>query len=162
MGGVEKIPTDVLKEIVQIGVVVPDLDKAIASVKRILGIEPDWVEHFHYTGVVYRGESVRASARVASYDHFGVNLEYMEPTGPDKSMWQDYLDIARKNGYAMQHVRFSNVPDNDEVTAVLAGRGIEVYQEGDSVVNPDCKFTYYDTAKELGFVIEVLTEPKKD
>ena len=43
----------------------------------------------------------------------------------------------------------------------MAERGIKVYQEGASVVNPGGKFVYYDTREDLGFVIEVVPTGKK-
>ena len=152
-------PTDVLTEIIQIGVVVPDIDKSIEGMRQVYGIEPDFVKETKYPELRYRGEVVDSWARIASYSHFGVRIEFMEPAGPDASMQKDFL---RENpyGHALHHIRFNDVENNDVVTSLMKERGVEVYQEGKSVVNPDGKFTFYDTLSQIGFITEVVTKAK--
>lgn len=152
------VPTDVLKDIIQVGIVVEDLDATLDNMRQVLGVEPDFLQDFVYTGVKYRGEPIEASARVACYNQFKVQLEFMQPVGESKTIWKDHLDDSPRPGYGLHHLRFADVEDNDAVTALLKTHGVDVYQEGNSIVHPGGKFTYYDTMKQLGFVIEVVTK----
>ena len=149
-------PMSVLHSVFQLGILVEDLDAAKAAMKRIYGLEPVLELVCDYPRVVYKGEDIDASAHIAKYDQFGVLLEFIQPMGDD-SMWSDALKAA-PNGALLHHIRFNDVPDNDALTDMLAARGISLLQEGDSVVHPNCKFTYYDTERELGFVTEVVTD----
>ena len=56
----------------------------------------------------------------------------------------------------MHHIRF-DVDDNDRITQLMGERGIGIWMEGQSLVNPKARFTYYDSLDELGFVVEVVT-----
>ena len=154
------VPLDLVDKIIQLGVVVPDLEKAMEGMRRILGAEPVFVKLMDYPWVEYFGERVDGKARIASY-HLGIELEIMEPVGDCDVAWKDHLRDAPGPGYALHHVRFNDVDDVEEFTALMAERGIKVYQEGASVVNPGGKFVYYDTREDLGFVIEVVTTGKK-
>ena len=149
-------PMSVLHSVFQLGVVVEDLETVMASMKRIYGLEPAMVVECNYPRVTYKGEDVDARARIAKFDQFGVVIEFIQPSGDD-SMWSDALKAA-PNGALLHHIRFNDVPDNDALTDMLAARGVSLLQEGDSVVHPNCKFTYYDTERELGFVTEVVTD----
>lgn len=156
----ERIPmTALLKNAIQIGLIVDDLDKAIAGMRLIFDVEPVFVKEMPYPWVRYRGELSDVRAHVASYDQFGIQLEFIKPLGTGKSTWQDHLDDAKgKAGFAIHHIRFNDVEDNDAVSALMKERGIDVVQEGASVVNPSGRFTYYDTREVLGFVVEVVTK----
>lgn len=149
---------DLLKNVFQIGIVVNNVDEAMDNMRQIFGVEPTFVKFMDYPSVRYRGEEVEAKARVASYDHFGVQLEFMEPVGNANSIWWDHLREGATSG--LHHIRFNDIESNEAITQYMSDRGIDIYQEGDSVVNPGGKFTYYDTAKKLGFVLEVVTKGK--
>lgn len=143
---------------IQIGIVVDDLEKACAEMKRIFGVEPEFIKDMPYPWVRYKGELVNVFARVASFKSFGIEFEFMTPLGEDHSTWGDHFNAAPRSGYSLHHIRFSDVPDNDVVTALMKEKGIEVLMEGGSVVSPKGKFTYYDTRDELGFITEVVTK----
>ncbi len=154
------LPTDILKSVFQVGFVVDDLDSTIDGMRKVLGVEPESASLMTYPGVRYRDQVVDATARIAFYRQFGVELEFIQPVGSEATIWKDYLDNCSGQRNALHHVRFNDVDDNDVLTEILAERGVEVYQEGDSIVNPGSKFTYYDTVDQLGFVIEVVTKKK--
>ncbi|MDO4400005.1 MAG: VOC family protein [Coriobacteriia bacterium] len=156
------VPTDLLKDVIQIGIIVEDLQRPIEGMRKVFGVEPTKVFEAKYPWVRYRDEPVESWATIASYMQFGVELEFMEPMGGD-SAWKDHIiQDCRARGHAIHHIRFADVEDNDVVSRLLAERGIEIYQEGGSIVTPGGKFTYYDTVDELGFVIEVVTRKKDD
>ena len=153
-------PAEELTQIIQIGVVVADVDKSIEGMRHVYGLEPDLVREMKYPELRYRGQQEDSWMRIASYNHFGVRIEFMEPLGPGASMLKDFLKES-PYGHALHHIRFNDVDDNDAITAMMAERGVEVYQEGKPIMNPDGKFTFYDALPQLGFVTEVVTKAKK-
>ncbi len=149
--------TDYFKNIVQVGLVVEDLDATMAGMRRIFKIEPDNLFEAEFADTYYRGERIETPARIANYDFFGTQLEFIQPLG-DKSIWRDYLNEGPHHGHSIHHIRFTDVEDNDAITDIMAGLGIEKYQEQHSFVHPGGKGTYYDTTAELGFIVEVVTK----
>ena len=141
--------------VIQLGIVVADLDASIQGMRNVFGLAPTAVKDCRYPEVRYHGQVVDAWARIARFEQFGVVIEYIQPFGED-SMWTDALK-ASPTGQVLHHIRFNDVPDNDAVTALMAERGVELLQEGRSIVNPNGKFTFYDTQDQLGFISEVVT-----
>ena len=148
--------TDLLHTVEQVGLVVEDLDAKMEGMRTVFGLEPDKLFDAPFKETIYRGQLVDTPARIACYDHFGVQIEYIQPLG-DTSIWRDFLDEAPRNGHCLHHIKLTSPDDNDVITRLMAGRGIEVYQEVKSFVNPDGKSTYYDTLDPLGFFVEVTT-----
>ena len=148
-----------LDHVVQVGLVVEDLDALMAGMRQVFGLEPDSLFEAAFANTVYRGEVVDTPARIANYDRFGVQLEFIQPLG-DTSIWNDFLNEASHNGHRLHHVRFADADDNDVITALMRERGVEVYQEAFSFVNPGGKATYYDTVGQLGFIAEVVTKQR--
>jgi catechol 2,3-dioxygenase-like lactoylglutathione lyase family enzyme len=152
--------TDVFSEIVQIGIVVADMEKAKAGMKTIFGLEPDSESNNVYKQTWYRGEIIDACVQAAFYNFFNVQLEFLAPVGNGKSIWHDYLSEGfEKAGHALHHIRF-DVENNDVATEVMKAAGVEKYMEGKSLVDPTATFTYYDSVDQVGFIIEAVTKPR--
>ena len=147
--------TDLLTSVVQVGLVVEDLDAKMDGMRTVFGLEPDSLFEATFAQTRYRDQIIDAPARIANYDYFGVQLEFIQPLG-DTSIWRDFLNEAPQ-GHCLHHVRFTDVEDNDVITRLMAQRGIERYQEVKSFVHPGGKGTYYDTLEPLGFFVEVVT-----
>lgn len=145
--------TEVMNTIVQIGIVMPNMDDVLQGMRDVFGLEPDSVQDYLYN-VRYRGNAQKAPACIAFYNFFNIQLEFIVPTGEDQTVWSDYLALGQ---YGLHHIRF-DVPDNDELTQRFADRGMEIWMEGDSIVSPGKKFTYYDTLAKLGFIVEAVTK----
>lgn len=156
----ERYPTELLHGIIQIGLVVADLDAVMQGMRDVYGIEPDSVFEAPFSESTYRGQVHDTPARIANYDHFGVQLEFIEPQGEAASVWRDHLNEVPFANHALHHIRFGDVDDNDAVTELMAARGVQVYQEVKSFVNPGGKSTYYDTADKVGFLSEVVTKKR--
>jgi len=150
--------TDELKDFVQIGMVVPDLEATKESMRTIFGLEPDSENEYHYQNCTYRNsdEPIVASALIACYNYFNIQLEFIQPIGEQDTVWSDYLKMGRKG---LHHLRY-DVDDHDAVTQMFAEKGVEIWMEGPSIMTPGARFTYYDTLDELGFVTEVVTRTK--
>ena len=144
-----------LGDIVQIGIVVEDMEKTKQAMRTVFGLESEAGGESLYRGCMYRteGETVDAPVISAFYNFFNIQLEFLQPVGETPSVWRDYLD---KGQFGLHHIRF-DVDDNDRITELMKERGISIWMEGQSLINPKAKFTYYDSLDELGFVIEVVT-----
>ncbi len=149
---------ELLGDIVQIGIVIEDMEKAKEGMKTIFGLTPDAESDNVYKQTWYRGEIIDAPVKAAFYNQFNVQLEFLQPIGDTDTIWHDYLEEGFKGrGHALHHIRF-DVTNNDEVTEKLAALGIEKYMEGKSLVDPRATFTYYDSVEAVGFIIEAVTK----
>lgn len=153
--------TDVFNEIVQVGIVVENMDAAIKGMKQVFDLDPDATSDNYYKNTWYRGEIITAPAKAAFYNFFNVQLEFLQPIGDDPSIWQDYLEEGPHHGHALHHLRF-NVEDNDVASALMERAGVAKYMEGQSLVDPTARFTYYDAVPLVGFIIEAVTKPKDE
>lgn len=139
--------------IVQVGIIVKDMAKARQGMLDVFGLEPDSEGDVVYKQVRYRGQTHDAPVRNAFYNYFNLQLEFLQPIGQEDTIWRDYLNMGQ---YSLHHLRW-NVEDNDEVTRLMAEKGIDVWMEGESLVTPGKKFTYYDSLDKVGFIIEAVT-----
>ena len=150
--------TDEFGEIVQVGIIVKDLEKAKQGMLDVFGLEPDAGGESLYKNCIYKDSQERIDAPVlaAFYNFFNIQLEFLQPTGEDDTIWSDYLKMGQ-NG--LHHIRF-DVTDNDVVTKLMAEKGIAVWMEGTSLIDPTARFTYYDSLDKLGFIVEAVTRSK--
>lgn len=149
--------TDELRDIVQIGIITDDIERTKKGMLEVFGLEPDAGGHSVYKKSVYRdGKVVDAEVVSAFYNFFNIQLEFLQPTGEDDTIWSDYLKMGQ-NG--LHHIRF-DVTDNDVVTKLMAEKGIAVWVEGTSLIDPTARFTYYDSLDKLGFIVEAVTRSK--
>ncbi|MGI6590707.1 MAG: VOC family protein [Eggerthellaceae bacterium] len=140
-------------EIVQVGIIVKDMAKVRQGMLDLFGLEPDSEGDVVYKKVLYRGQTHDAPVRNAFYNYFNIQFEFLEPIGSEDTIWRDYLNMGQ---YSLHHLRW-NVKDNDEVTRLMAEKGIGIWMEGESLVTPGNKFTYYDSLDKVGFIIEAVT-----
>ena len=148
--------TDELKEIVQIGIVVEDIEKAKQGMLDVFGLAPDNEGDFVYKECYYPGETIEAPVYAVFYDFFNVQLEFLQPVGDQDTIWKDYLKMGM---HGLHHIRF-DVDDQDAIIKLMADKGIGIWQEGTSLVNPACRFTYFDSMDKLGFIVEAVTRAR--
>lgn len=149
--------TDEFNEIVQIGIITLDLEKTKEAMLDVFGLEPDAGGDSVYTKCFYRdGQIIDAEVKSAFYNFFNIQLEFLEPTGEADTVWSDYVKMGRTG---LHHVRF-DVSDNDIANKLMAEKGIKVWMEGASLIDPTCRFTYYDSLDKLGFIVEAVTRSK--
>jgi len=146
---------EMFSDLVQIGVVVRDLDRAIAVLSEVFGIGPfrtiDWppadrtdIRKFYY------GKPGNFTARMAFTELGPVELELIQPL-EGKSVWANFLE---KHGEGIHHIRF-NVPDLEPMIEYLAGHNIGVAQMG-SGLRPGTTWVNFDTERIVGFSIEIM------
>ncbi len=142
-----------MTQVIQVGIVVRDLDKTMAEMKRIFGVEPDAINNCSTPlNGTYKGEPADFTLRICFYSFANIEFEFMQPIG-GKSIWQDHLD---KNQAGLHHVRF-NVQDYKGIVEEMEEKGIGIYQDGLVRLDPRYRWTYLDTEPSLGFVIELLS-----
>lgn len=149
--------TDELRDIVQIGIITDDIERTKKGMLEVFGLEPDAGGHSVYKKSVYRdGKVIDAEVVSAFYNFFNIQLEFLQPTGEDDTIWSDYLKMGQ-NG--LHHIRF-DVTDNDVVTEAHGGKGNRCLVGRHLAHRPTARFTYYDSLDKLGFIVEAVTRSK--
>ena len=151
--------TDFLFDIDQVGIIVPDMDKAQASMLALYGLEPE-VDYIKDYDLFYRGEEAHPTAKVCAYRYMNVELEFIQPVGEGKSAWHDYLAMGQKG---IHHIRY-NVWNYKEARQLMLDHGYKPWIEGEGTGVEGLEYTYFDTLEDFGFVTEIINwhEVNKD
>ena len=94
-----------------------------------------------------------APVLAAFYNFFNIQLELLQPVGDQATVWSDYVKMGQSG---LHHIRF-DVDDQDRANQLMAEKGIGIWMEGHSLINPASRFTYYDSLDKLGFIVEAVT-----
>ena len=148
-------PKEMFGRFVQIGAVVPDLDKAVHYLTEVFGIGPfrviDWppagrtdMNRFYY------GEPAEFTARMAFAELGPVELELIQPVS-GKSIWADFLNAK---GGGLHHLRF-NVDDVEPVRAYMAENGM-ISEQHASGIRPGTQWVNFSSEDKVGFVMEIM------
>ena len=149
--------TDELRDIVQIGIITDDIERTKKGMLEVFGLEPDAGGHSVYKKSVYRdGKVIDAEVVSAFYNFFNIQLELLQPIGDTDTVWSDYIKMGQSG---LHHIRF-DVDDQDRANRLMAEKGIRIWMEGTSLINPESRFTYYDSMDKLGFIVEAVTRAK--
>ena len=147
-------PQDWFREIVQVGVVVRDLDRALEGLTKIFGIGPfgtiEWPPEGRTLERYYHGQPGNFTARMAFAKLGSVELELIQPL-KGESVWADFL---REHGEGIYHIRF-NVLELDSVIEYMSSQGIEASQRG-SGLRPGTDWAYFASGDDVGFVFCVM------
>lgn len=143
----------------QVGIVVEDVERAIAGHARLLGIDPDAWRRADFgpesvERLWVRGEPVEFSIRLG-FAGRDPELELIEPVaGP--SIYREWLD---EHGEGLHHLAVV-VTSLAAATEAMEAAGFAVLQAGTGFA-PDGRggFAYYDTGGALGYVLEAVELP---
>lgn len=142
------------KTIIQVCVIVRDVELSATRYAEILGFEmPD---EFHYTlrhdhtQATYYGQPTDARAKIIGRGIGSIHFELLQPLDP-QSTWHDFLE---QHGEGIHHVAFL-VPETAPAAQSLVEHGYTVTQQG-LFTGQGGRYTYFDTDKDLGIVIELL------
>jgi methylmalonyl-CoA/ethylmalonyl-CoA epimerase len=138
----------------QIGILVRDLEAAIAKHEALLGPQ-DWIrvhngpDNLH--GLHYRGEPADFSM-VLALSGADPQLELLQPLdGP--SVMQEWLD---RRGEGLHHLGIT-VDSVDATIAEMEAAGYPCLQRGYGFgADGSGGFAYFDTEAELGYLLEAL------
>ena len=127
----------------QLGIVVKDIEKSSAFLKKI-GIGP-------FASFDAEGETGKFT--IALFDQSGLQIELIQPPKEDKD--SIYSKFLKERGEGLHHVG-CYVKDYDDAYQHMADLGIPVLVEGDVY---GINYCYYDTEKECGFITELIKDP---
>ncbi len=140
------------RKIMQIGIVVNDLEKAVKQYHKILGTGP-W-DVYKYAPPEMRDSTYRGKPSdwsiLAAFTWLGnIQLEIIQPLkGP--SIYYEHLE---KRGEGLHHIK-EYVDDCQEVIKDFKQKGISVIQSGKFGLG---EFYYFDTEPLLGISFEIST-----
>jgi catechol 2,3-dioxygenase-like lactoylglutathione lyase family enzyme len=137
--------------VVQIGVVVKDIEKASAAYAGFLGVAApkwSWTDAEAKAHTQYKGKPSPARAKLAFIQLKNITLELIEPDR-NPSTWREFLDTR---GEGVHHIAFE-VKGMDQKIALLAGKGMPLLQKGDYEGG---RYAYIDGAAGLGLILELL------
>lgn len=142
-----------LPAVTQIGMVVPDLEEAIAYYRNRFFPGPfERVEDFRklgYREACYRGEPEDYNCAFAFFQMGTMEVEIIQPLS-GRTIYHDFLDAGRRG---VHHLGFDVYGDLDERVEAYARAGIGVIQHGRG---PNRAFAYLDTERIGGIIFELL------
>lgn len=146
-------------QVFQIAFVVHDLDAALGRYTRVLGGAPWRIFTFSaaiHHEAVYRGGPTDFSVQLA-LNGTSPQYELIEPErGP--GIHRDWLD---EHGEGFHHVGVI-VDSVDATVAHMAAAGYDAIQTGAGFgAAGDGRYAYFDTARDLGFLIEAVEPPER-
>lgn len=138
-----------LPEVGQIGVVVEDLDRAVAFHESTFGLGPFRVQEAEAPNVWDRGQEKRIKARLGFAMLGQVELELIHILEGDSM----HLEFLREHGEGLHHLGF-RVKDFQARLEQAKAMGFEVLQTG-----PFGRFyAYLDTRQYGGIIFELIEE----
>lgn len=140
----------------QVGIVVADLERAIAGHSRLLGIDEsawrrDTFDRSSVEELTFRGEPASFSMRLG-FAGSDPELELIEPVAGD-SIYSEWL---AGHGEGVHHLAVL-VTSLAGATAAMEAAGFAVLQAGRGFAPSGTGgFAYYDTGGALGYVLEAV------
>ncbi len=142
-----------LKRAVQIGIVVPDLERTVELLTSLFGLGP-----FHFiewpnrpdSKYWYRGAEEHIKIRQAFVQVGALELEFIQPIEGERNAYRQFLE---EKGGGIHHVLFE-VDDMEIVVDELAKSGIQVLQAGTGI-RPGTRWSLLETQALVGFLVEL-------
>lgn len=135
-------------EIIQVGIVVRDLEKAIRQLNSFWNVGPFRFLEIDLPDAILHGKQRRLRAKLAFAQVGPVEMELIEP-GEGNNIYGEFL---RAKGEGVHHLKIP-VSDIESEVSRLKERGIGVLQSGNT---PDVSFAYMDTEGIAGVILEML------
>lgn len=143
------------EQIVQIGILVADIEKAAEAWSRFTGEKSEIfiTEKYEVTGATYQGRPCYGRLKQAFFQFSNIQVELVAPYGEESSVWKDCLE---QNGEGLHHLAFA-VDDAEASIRTLEDRGMPLMQIGHWPAEPkDGTYAYLDARDSLGAIIELL------
>ena len=146
--------------IAQVGLLVADLDSAVANYWRHFGIGP-WHFYTYGTGLcsrmTYHGQPVQYRMRLALSYVGSLRIELIQPLeGPTV-----YADFVREHGFGLHHWGLL-VDDMAVALAQAEAAGWPMLMDGGGFgLDGDGDYAYLDTESEIGVLLELIERPKR-
>jgi methylmalonyl-CoA/ethylmalonyl-CoA epimerase len=160
MHPIPPLPLPFMKNgIVQVGFVVPDLERAVEQYWHLFGIGP-W--HFYTYGkplvkhMTYHGEPADYKMRIALANTGDMRIELIEALEGDTV----YADFIREHGYGIHHMAVL-VEDIQSAIAQAEEAGLSMIMDGAGFgLDGDGHYAYLDTEGLIGTTLELVQRPK--
>ena len=136
------------KEIVQVGILVRDVEKAAKKLERLVGIGPFEILEPDYRDLTYRGKTGRFKMRIALARAGPVQVELMQPLYGETI----YVEFAQRKGYGLHHLGIKT-ENMEQSVKEMQDKGFKVIQSGN---RPGVKWAYLSTEEETGVIFELL------
>ena len=143
----------------QIGIVVPDIERALDRYSNLWGVGP-WIGYTYgpdtIPHLIYRGKPGRCSVRIALAGQ-SPQIELLQPlAGP--SVYDGWLETR---GEGVHHLAVMVELIHDAIKAMEIS-GYALLQAGYGYgLDGDGGFAYFDTHHDFGVIIEMLEVPKR-
>lgn len=151
----KNLQNPIFKNLIQVGMVVPDLNTSIKKYVYDYNLGPVYVLEFNSKNVqnmqLY-GNKKNYSMNLGVCSIGDVRFELIEPIS--ESIYSDYLNKYRDG--VIHHLKLG-VENYFEAIEHLKSCGINIIQHGEQLGdNGKNIYTYLDTRKSLGFIIEIV------
>jgi hypothetical protein len=140
-----------LKKMAQVGIIVPDIEKAAESYARFFNMEkPDIImaENPADNPTTYKAELTDASCKLAFFNLENIQLELIEPVGKP-STWNDFLE---ETGGGIHHIAFW-IKGMDGQLKKLEMMGLKEVQHGGWTGG---QYSYVKAPGDMAIIIELL------
>lgn len=143
-----------LPKVSQIGIVVPDIGKAVRHYSKFLNIKPWFRSKTASNDAVFKGESISLELDIALAFSGGVEIELIQMLTDRECI---YSDIMKKQGGGLHHIG-ATVRGFDKKLMQLRAAGIGVIQSGviKTVGGAVTKYAYMDTVSTCGIISEII------
>lgn len=137
--------------VVQVGMVVNDIEKASEKWASILGFteipKPIITDEYDKAHTQFEGNPTEAQAKLAFFRMENITIELIEPVGK-KSTWYEHL---KKYGEGFHHIAF-NVNGIEQNVKYLENEGGKLVQKGDYTGG---SYSYVNMP-DIGIIFELL------
>jgi 4-hydroxyphenylpyruvate dioxygenase-like putative hemolysin len=151
MAKLEKVK---INKVLQIGIVVKDLQKAMELYWEVFGIGPWHIMTFQppaLTNTKVRGKPEPYTMKLAIAHAGNIQWELIQPLSGN-SIYREFLD---QKGGGLHHIA-CDVGDYDQAIALMQKHGIGILMSGQM---PTDSFAYMETEKYIGAIIEIYKRP---
>ncbi len=139
------------KRVAQVGIIVPDIDKAAEAYAKLFGLEvPEIIQaqNPENNPTTYKDKLTEASCRLAFFNLENIQLELIQPLGKP-STWNDFLE---ETGGGIHHIAFWVKGMNGQLKK-LKMMGMKEVQHGGWKGG---QYSYVETSEDMAVIIELL------
>lgn len=145
-------PKELFSNVIQIGIVVPDLNRAIEGYRDLLHLNKWNINYVDTTigkgGNFHKnGKPIQAKAKIAWVNLGNIELELIEP----QDQYSPYADFLREHGPGIHHVMLGT-SDYASCLDYMESQNISALGGGEL---QGTRFQMFDTQELLGFICEI-------
>jgi methylmalonyl-CoA/ethylmalonyl-CoA epimerase len=144
-------------QIRQIGILVRDLEKAVAAYEKFLGRKADFVgitDEYEVTKQELWGKPCYGRCYQALFNLDNIQIELISPYGEGDSVWRECLE---KDGEGLHHLAFKTSNIQGAIKEVEKRSDAKLMQYGTWPDSPKYgQYAYMDCRSEIRTIIELL------